>query len=295
MTHNICQYQNSLMEQALPFTKFYKNKTIVIKYSGHVMDNMELSKDFASDVAFLRKSNIIPIIVHGGGPQIGVMLDKVGITSKFENGLRVTDQQTVEIVEMVLAGSINKKIVSLINQTGMQAIGICGKDCNMVYADKYQKHFMDSLPNTKKEVDLGFVGEIIKVDRTILDLLSKSGIIPVIAPIAAGPDGSTYNINADTFAGSIAGKVDATRLLFLTNVPGVLDKNGRLIKKLSVKEARSLIADGTISGGMIPKIETSIKAIENGVKGIAIIDGKKSHSIILEIFTENGSGTLLEP
>lgn len=295
MTENMCKSQANLLEQASPFIRFYENKTVVIKYSGHIMDGIDLSKNFVRDIALLIKSNIIPIIVHGGGPQIGAMLNKIGIESKFESGLRITDQETVEVAEMVLAGSINKKIVSLINQAGIRAVGLCGKDCNMVLANKYKKNCMNSLSNTKKKIDLGFVGEIVKVDRTIIDLLSKAGIIPVIAPIASGLDGSTYNINADTFAGAIAGELDAARLIFLTNVPGVLDKNGKLIKKISIKEARDLITDGTISGGMIPKIETSIKAIENGAKGIAILDGKKSHSIILEMFTESGFGTLLEP
>ncbi len=195
---------------------------------------------------------------------------------------------------MVLAGSINKKIVSLINQTGTQAIGICGKDGNMVFAEK-ARHSLRLSPNTKKNINLGFVGNVIKVNRTILDLLIKSGIIPVIAPIAPGYDGATYNINADTFAGAIAEKLNVIRLLFLTDVPGVLDKNRQLISKLSINEARTLIKDGTISGGMIPKIETSIKAIENGVKSVAILDGKKPHSILMEIFTKNGSGTLLIP
>lgn len=292
MTENIYQFHTDILEQALPFVQFYENEIIVIKYGGHVMDCVELSKGFADDIALLKKANIIPIIVHGGGPQIGTVLEEMGMESKFKNGLRITDQKTAEIVEMVLAGSINKKIVSLINQTGTWAIGICGKDGNLVFAKKY---LIDSLSNTNKKVDLGFVGEIIEVNRTILDLLTKSGIVPVIAPIAPGRDGSTYNINADTFAGAIAGKLNVIRLLFLTDVPGVLDKNGELISKLSIKEARTLIKDGVISGGMIPKIETSIEAIENGVKSVAILDGTKPHSILMEIFTENGSGTLLVP
>ncbi|AHA27494.1 acetylglutamate kinase [Candidatus Liberibacter americanus] len=295
MTENICKSQENILGQALPFIKFYENRTVVIKYSGYIMDRTDLSKSFTRDIALLIKSNIIPIIVHGGGPQIGAMLKKIGIESKFENGLRITDRETVEVVEMVLAGSINKKIVSLINQAGIKAVGLCGKDCNMVFANKYKKNLINSLSKNIEKVDLGFVGEIVKIDPTIIDLLSKERIIPVIAPIASGLDGSTYNINADTFAGAIAGKLDAARLIFLTNVPGVIDRNGQLIKKLSIKEARDLIEDGTISGGMIPKIETSIKAIEKGAKGIAILDGKKYHSIILEMFTENGSGTLLEP
>ncbi|XCD38983.1 acetylglutamate kinase [Candidatus Liberibacter asiaticus] len=294
MTEKIYQFQAEILEQVLPFVQFYENETIVVKYGGHVMNCTDLSKDFVNDIALLKKSNITPVIVHGGGPQIGAVLEKMGIKSKFENGLRITDQQTAEVVEMVLAGSINKKIVSLINQTGTQAIGICGKDGNMVFAEK-ARHSLRLSPNTKKNINLGFVGNVIKVNRTILDLLIKSGIIPVIAPIAPGYDGATYNINADTFAGAIAEKLNVIRLLFLTDVPGVLDKNRQLISKLSINEARTLIKDGTISGGMIPKIETSIKAIENGVKSVAILDVKKPHSILMEIFTKNGSGTLLIP
>ncbi|QTP63962.1 acetylglutamate kinase [Candidatus Liberibacter africanus] len=294
MTEKIYQFQANILEQAIPFVHFYENKTIVIKYGGHVMDCADLSNNFATDIALLQKSNITPIIVHGGGPQIGAVLEKMGIKSKFKNGLRITDQKTAEVVEMVLAGSINKNIVSLINQSGAQAIGICGKDSNMVFAEKYLP-LLDSSSNTNKKIDLGFVGKITEVNRTILDILTKSKIIPVIAPIAPGYDGATYNVNADTFAGAIAGKLNAIRLLFLTNVPGVLDKNKKLISKLSIEEARFLIKDGTISGGMIPKIETSIKAIENGVKSIAILDGTKKHSILMEILTKNGSGTLLVP
>ncbi|MBA5724135.1 acetylglutamate kinase [Candidatus Liberibacter sp.] len=295
MTKNESQLQAELLEQALPFMQLYKDTNIIVKYGGNAMDQAEFGKIFASDIALLKQSGINPIVVHGGGPQIGAELDRMGIKSKFENGLRITDKKTIEIVEMVLAGSINKKIVSLINQTGERAIGLCGKDGNMVLAKKLRKHIVDPLSKTKKEIDLGFVGEIIEVDRTLLDLLAKSEMIPVIAPIAPGRDGCTYNINADTFAGVIAGALSAIRLLFLTNVPGVLDRKGKLIKKLSIKEARSLIKDGTISGGMIPKVETSIKAIEDGVKCVAILDGKKAHSILLEIFTDSGSGTLLCP
>jgi acetylglutamate kinase len=234
-------------------------------------------------------------VVHGGGPQIAAMLAKMGIESRFEGGLRVTDEKTVEIVEMVLAGSINKEIVALINAEGEWAIGLCGKDGNMVYAEKAHKTMTDPDSNIERVLDLGFVGEPVEVDRTLLDLLAKSEMIPVLAPVAPGRDGHTYNINADTFAGAIAGAVEASRLLFLTDVPGVLDKNGKLIDELTVREARALIADGTISGGMIPKVETCIEAIERGVKGVVILNGKTAHAVLLELFTAHGAGTLLVP
>ncbi|API53523.1 MULTISPECIES: acetylglutamate kinase [Rhizobium] len=295
MNETESEMQARLLAKALPFMQRYENKTIVVKYGGHAMGNPELGKAFASDIALLKQSGVNPIVVHGGGPQIGAMLSKMGIESKFEGGLRVTDQKTVEIVEMVLAGSINKEIVALINQTGEWAIGLCGKDGNMVFAEKARKTVKDPDSNIERVLDLGFVGEVVEVDRTLLDLLARSEMIPVIAPVAPGRDGATYNINADTFAGAIAGALNATRLLFLTDVPGVLDKNGQLIKELSVAEAHALIADGTISGGMIPKVETCMDAIKAGVQGVVILNGKTAHSVLLEIFTEHGVGTLIVP
>ncbi len=287
--------QARLLAEALPFMQRYENKTIVVKYGGHAMGDISLGRAFARDIALLKQSGINPIVVHGGGPQIGAMLARMGIESKFEGGLRVTDQKTVEIVEMVLAGSINKEIVALINAEGEWAIGLCGKDGNMVFAEKAQKKFKDPDSNIERVLDLGFVGEPVEVDRTLLDLLARSEMIPVIAPVAPGRDGHTYNINADTFAGAIAGAVQAVRLLFLTDVPGVLDKDKNLIKELSVSEARRLIADGTISGGMIPKVETCIEAIQRGVEGVVILNGKTSHAVLLELLTEHGAGTLIVP
>ncbi|MET3599180.1 acetylglutamate kinase [Martelella mangrovi] len=289
------EVQARLLVQALPYMQKYENKTIVVKYGGHAMGDSELGQAFASDIALLKQSGVNPIVVHGGGPQIGSMLKRMGIESKFEGGLRVTDEATVEIVEMVLAGSINKEIVALINQAGEWAIGLCGKDGNMVFAEKAKKTVIDPDSNIERILDLGFVGEVVTVDTTLLDLLAKSEMVPVIAPVAPGKDGHTYNINADTFAGAIAGALRATRLLFLTDVPGVLDKNGELIKELSVAEARNLILDGTISGGMIPKVETCIEAIEAGVEGVVILNGKVKHSVLLEILTKGGAGTLLVP
>ncbi|MCO6409254.1 MULTISPECIES: acetylglutamate kinase [Hoeflea] len=287
--------QARLLAEALPFMQRYENKTVVVKYGGHAMGNAALGKAFAQDIALLKQSGVNPIVVHGGGPQIAAMLAKMGIESRFEGGLRVTDEKTVEIVEMVLAGSINKEIVALINAEGEWAIGLCGKDGNMVYAEKAHKTMTDPDSNIERVLDLGFVGEPVEVDRTLLDLLAKSEMIPVLAPVAPGRDGHTYNINADTFAGAIAGAVEASRLLFLTDVPGVLDKNGKLIDELTVREARALIADGTISGGMIPKVETCIEAIERGVKGVVILNGKTAHAVLLELFTAHGAGTLLVP
>ncbi|MDM7852182.1 acetylglutamate kinase [Pseudochrobactrum kiredjianiae] len=295
MTATSPEIQAQLLSAALPFMQRYENKTVVVKYGGHAMGDAALGKAFARDIALLKQSGINPIVVHGGGPQIAAMLAKLGIESRFEGGLRVTDAKTVEVVEMVLAGSINKEIVAMINAEGEWAIGLCGKDGNMVFAEKAHKTYRDPDSNIERVLDLGFVGEPVEVDRTLLDLLARSAVIPVIAPVAPGRDGNTYNINADTFAGAIAGALTATRLLFLTDVPGVLDKNKNLIKELSVADALALIADGTISGGMIPKVETCIEAIQRGVEGVVILNGKTPHAVLLELFTEHGAGTLIVP
>ena len=282
-----------ILAKALPYMQRYENKTVVVKYGGNAMGDASLGQAFAQDIALLKQSGVNPVVIHGGGPQIGAMLKKMGIESKFEGGLRVTDRATVEIVEMVLAGSINKEIVAMINAAGEWAIGLCGKDGNMVFAEKARKTMTDPDSNIERILDLGYVGEPVEVDRTLLDLLAKSEMIPVIAPVAPGRDGNTYNINADTFAGAIAGSLAASRLLFLTDVPGVLDRNGELIKELTVSEARALIKDGTISGGMIPKVETCIEALQRGVKGVVIVNGKVAHAVLLELFTEHGAGTLI--
>jgi len=297
MTTEISQAaeQARLLSAALPYMQRYENKTVVIKYGGHAMGDNTLGKAFARDVALLKQSGVNPIVVHGGGPQIGAMLNRMGIESKFEGGLRVTDQKTVEIVEMVLAGSINKEIVALINAEGEWAIGLCGKDGNMVFAEKAKKTVTDPDSNIERVLDLGFVGEPVEVDRTLLDLLARSEMIPVLAPVAPGRDGHTYNINADTFAGAIAGALNASRLLFLTDVPGVMDKEKNVLPELTVAEAKALIRDGTISGGMIPKVETCIDAIERGVEGVVILNGKTPHAVLLELFTEHGAGTLIVP
>lgn len=289
------QSEAHILARALPYMQRYEDKTVVVKYGGNAMGDASLGQAFAQDIALLKQSGVNPVVIHGGGPQIGAMLKKMGIESKFEGGLRVTDRATVEIVEMVLAGSINKEIVAMINAAGEWAIGLCGKDGNMVFAEKARKTMTDPDSNIERILDLGFVGEPVEVDRTLLDLLARSEMIPVIAPVAPGRDGHTYNINADTFAGAIAGAVRATRLLFLTDVPGVLDRDKKLIDELTVSEARALIRDGTISGGMIPKVETCIEAIERGVEGVVILNGKTPHSVLLELFTEHGAGTLIVP
>ncbi|AQS42365.1 MAG: Acetylglutamate kinase [Candidatus Tokpelaia hoelldobleri] len=289
------QKQAQLLSAALPYMQRYEHKTVVVKYGGHAMGDPELARAFARDIALLKQSGINPIVVHGGGPQIATMLNKLGLESRFENGLRVTDAKTVEVVEMVLAGSINKDIVAMINAEGEWAIGLCGKDGNMVFAEKARKTVIDPDSNIERVLDLGFVGEPVEVDRTLLDLLARSEMIPVIAPVAPGRDGHTYNINADTFAGAIAGALKAERLLFLTDVAGVLDSEGKLLKELTVAQAQALIADGTITGGMIPKVETCIAAIKRGVEGVVILNGKTAHAVLLELFTERGAGTLIVP
>ena len=285
--------QARLLSEALPYMQAYAGKSVVIKYGGHAMGDAALGKAFAQDVALLRQSGVEPIVVHGGGPQIGAMLNKMGIESEFKAGMRVTDEATIEIVEMVLAGTINKGIVADFNALGVRAIGMSGKDGNMVLAKKMERRHHDPQSNIEQVVDLGFVGEPCSVDVTVLNLVAGSGLIPVIAPVAFGEKGETFNVNADTFAGAIAGAMDADRLLFLTDVPGVLDKDGNLIKKLSVAQAKALIKDGTISGGMIPKVETCIEALEQGADAVVIVNGKVPHAVLLELFTEHGAGTML--
>ena len=284
-----------VISTALPHMLRYDDQVVVVKYGGHAMGDPALGNAFARDITLLRLAGVLPVVVHGGGPQIGTMLDRLGIKSEFRNGLRVTDKATVEIVEMVLAGSINKEIVHLINAEGGKAVGLCGKDGNMVTAEKLQRRVRDPNSAIEQILDLGFVGEPAEVNPTVLRLVMKEELIPVVAPVAPGADGETYNINADTFAGAIAGALDAKRLLFLTDVPGVLDASGKLIKELTVSQARALIEDGTISGGMIPKVETCIEALERGVEGVVILNGKVPHAVLLELFTDQGAGTLLRP
>ena len=283
----------AILAQALPYMQRYAGKTVVVKYGGHAMGDETLANAFCSDIAMIKQSGVNPVVVHGGGPQIAAMLERVGIKSEFKGGLRVTDKQTVEVVEMVLAGSINKSIVASMNAQGARAVGLCGKDGNMMLVEKASRTIVDPDSNIESVVDLGFVGEPKKIDPTVLDMVLQSGLIPVIAPVSFGEDGNTYNVNADTFAGAISGALDATRLLFLTDVSGVLDKNGKLLKQLTISQAQDLIKDGTINGGMIPKVETCINALNKGVEGVVILNGKRPHAVLLELFTEHGAGTLI--
>lgn len=285
--------QANVLSKALPYMRRYAGETFVIKYGGHAMGDDSLAALFAKDIVLLRQVGINPVVVHGGGPQIGEMLDRLKIKSEFIDGLRVTDKETVEVVEMVLSGSINKHVVAAINEAGGFAVGLSGKDGNLIKASRLKRTKRDPDSNIGKILDLGLVGEPSEITPHILDFFEESDITPVIAPIGSGPAGETLNINADTAAGAIAGAVMAKRLLMLTDVKGVLDKDGVLIPELTVKKAQSLIADGTIQGGMIPKVETCISAVENNVDGAVIIDGRVPHALLLEIFTEHGAGTLI--
>jgi acetylglutamate kinase len=282
-----------ILSEALPYMQRYDGATIVVKYGGHAMGEEAVARAFASDIVLLEQAAINPVVVHGGGPQIQAMLSRLSIKSEFAAGLRITDAATVEIVEMVLAGSINKQIVGFINEAGGLAIGLSGKDGNMVLARKVSRTVVDPDSNIEKVIDLGFVGEPETVDTSVLDQILGRDLIPVLAPLATSANGGTFNVNADTFAGAIAGALEAKRLLLLTDVPGVLDRTKSLIKELAIDDARRLIADGTISGGMIPKLETCIYAIDQGVEAVVIMDGQVPHAVLLELLTDHGAGTLI--
>ncbi len=277
---------------ALPYFRRYAGKTVVVKYGGHAMGDSAIGTMFAEDIVLLKQVGINPIVVHGGGPQIGQMLERLKIKSSFVDGLRVTDAATVEIVEMVLSGSINKEIVTAINKAGGLAVGLSGKDANLIHARKIERTRRDPDSHIERLLDLGFVGEPTKVNDRVLQLFRNSDIIPVIAPIGVGEAGETYNINADTVAGAVAAAVKAQRFLLLTDVPGVLDRTKRPVAQLTIEEAEALIADGTISGGMIPKVATCLEAVIGGVEAAVIIDGRVPHAILLELFAE-GAGTLI--
>lgn len=283
----------STLSEALPYMREFAEETFVIKYGGHAMGDATLSKQFAQDIVLLKQVGINPIVVHGGGPQIGKMLERLKIHSEFVDGLRVTDAATVEIVEMVLAGSINKQIVSEINAAGGAAIGICGKDGNLIEARKVRRTVKDPDSNIEKILDLGFVGEPISINPTILQAFAESNIIPVIAPIGYGTNGETFNINADTAAGAIAAAIAASKLMILTDVAGILTADKKLISELSTKEASQLIRDKIATGGMIPKIETCMHALDNDVESAHILDGRLPHVLLLEIFTKYGAGTMI--
>jgi acetylglutamate kinase len=281
------------LTEALPYLQRYAGKTFVVKYGGHAMGDAELARDFAEDIVLLKAVGINPVVVHGGGPQIGAMLKKLGVESSFVDGLRVTDAETAKVAEMVLSGAINKELVGWINAAGGKAVGISGKDGGFVHAVKVARTQKDPDSQIERAVDLGFVGEPDRVDRSIIDTISGAGMIPVIAPIGVGDDGHTYNINADTMAGAVAAALGASRLLLLTDVAGVLDKDGRLLTDLDPSLVAALQADGTISGGMIPKLETCVAAVEAGVDAAVILDGRVPHAMLIEMFTNRGAGTLV--
>ena len=283
----------SMLSEALPYMRKYSGMTIVIKYGGHAMGDADLANKFARDVVLMKQVGINPVVVHGGGPQIKAMMDRLRIESEFIDGLRVTDAATMEIVEMVLSGRINKEIAAAINHAGGNAVGLSGRDGDLVLAQKLLRTKKDPDSNIEKVLDLGFVGEPVSVDTHVLDVLAASDVIPVIAPIGYGKDGETFNINADTFAGVIAAALNARRLLLLTDVAGVLDKEGQLLTRLTADNVSALIEDGTIAGGMIPKVETCLDAVNGGVGASVILDGRVPHALLLELFTEHGAGTLI--
>jgi len=282
------------LTDALPYMQRYAGKTFVVKYGGHAMGDARLARNFAEDIVLLKAVGINPVVVHGGGPQIGAMLARVGVESEFVDGLRVTTKETAEIAEMVLSGAINKELVSWIGQAGGSAIGISGKDGGFVKATKLRRTNRDPDSNIERIIDLGYVGEPKRVDRSVVDRISAAGMIPVIAPIGVGDDGATYNINADTMAGAVASALRAARLFLLTDVPGVLDKQGELLTDLDPAKIQALVDEGTISGGMIPKLETCVKAVQEGVDAAVVLDGRIPHAMLLEIFTSKGAGTLVK-
>ena len=282
-----------VLTEALPYMQRYAGATFVIKYGGHAMGDPAAARDFADDVVLMKAVGINPIVVHGGGPQIGAMLKKLGVESSFVDGLRVTDAETAKVAEMVLSGAINKELVAWIAAAGGKAVGISGKDGGFVTAEKVKRTTRDPESNIERVVDLRFVGEPKAVDRTILDTISAAGMIPVVAPIGVGTDGHTYNINADTMAGAIAAALRADRLFLLTDVSGVLDNDGSLLTDLDPAKITALRADGTVTGGMIPKLETCVTAVEGGVDAAVILDGRVPHAMLVEIFTRSGAGTLV--
>jgi acetylglutamate kinase len=287
------QTQARLLAEALPYMQRYSGQTVIVKFGGHAMGEPELSTAFAQDIVLLKQSGVNPIVVHGGGPQIAGMLKRLQLKSEFVNGLRVTDKPTIEVVEMVLAGLINKDIVTAINRQGGKAVGISGKDANLVIAKRITE-MPDPESNLMKAVDIGLVGEPVEINPHVLNIFAESDLIPVIAPVAFSSEGETLNINADTFASALAARMKVKRLLLLTDVAGVLDKDRKLIQQLSIADARALIRESTISGGMIPKVEGCIEVVEAGVEAVVILDGRVPHCVLLELFTRHGVGTLVK-
>ena len=287
------------LAEALPFIQRYDREIVVIKYGGHAMGEDAVARLFAADVVLMKLVGIQPVVVHGGGPQISAMLKRAGVESTFIDGLRVTDADTMEVAEMVLSGAVNKEIVNFINVAGreadVRAVGLSGKDARLITVEKAVRSKRDPETSLEQTIDLGFVGEPKKVDPQIINALlhASEDYVPVIAPIGVSDEGETYNINADAVAGAIAGALNAKRMLLLTDVPGVLDKNGARVEQLSVAEAQRMIADGVATGGMIPKLETAIHAVQAGVEAVVILDGRRPHAMLVELFTEHGSGTLV--
>jgi acetylglutamate kinase len=280
-----------ILSEALPFLQRYDDQVIVVKFGGHAMVDPKLAQQFARDMVMLKVCGLNPIVVHGGGPQINKMLDKLQVKAEFREGLRVTDDETMEVVEMVLSGSINKSIVASIQQAGGRAVGVSGKDGNLLIAERYTKDKTDPLTGKTEKIDFGQVGEPARVNTEILYTIMKSDAIPVVAPVGVGWEGDTYNVNADTAAGAIASAVNAKRLLLLTDVAGVLDKDKKMISELKIGDVPQLIKEGTITGGMIPKIESAVSVVESGVEGVIILDGRVPHAVLLELLTPHGVGT----
>jgi acetylglutamate kinase len=279
------------LSEALPYIKRFFDKTIVIKYGGNAMTDEHLKQCFAQDVVLLKLVGMNPVVVHGGGPQINEMLDKLGKKGEFIQGMRVTDEETMDVVEMVLGGQVNKEIVNLINRNGGKAVGLTGQDGNFIHAHKL---LMEDLKDPSKMIDVGQVGEITSIDPSIINFLDTGDFIPVVAPIGVGVDGETYNINADVVAGKLAEILGAEKLILLTNTPGVLDKAGKLLTGLTPKQIDDLVEDGTLSGGMLPKISSALDAARSGVKSVHIIDGRVEHALLLEVLTDEGVGTLIK-
>lgn len=290
LTEDTAAKKAKTLSEALPYIKRFFDKTIVIKYGGNAMTDPHLKDCFASDVVLLKLVGMNPVVVHGGGPQINELLDKLGKKGEFIQGMRVTDEETMDVVEMVLGGQVNKEIVNLINRNGGKAVGLTGQDGNFIRAKKL---LMENKDIPGEFIDIGQVGDITAIDPSVIEFLDTGDFIPVIAPIGVGPDGETYNINADVVAGKLAEILSAEKLILLTNTPGVLDKDGNLLTGLTAKEIDGLFEDGTLSGGMLPKISSALDAARSGVKSVHIIDGRVEHALLLEVLTDAGVGTMI--